>query len=203
MCSAIASQGIVINLAPTPSVIGNNSVCDQANEIYSTASAVGHTFNWTVNGGIILLGQGTNQITVHWNSPGARNVTVRETITATSAFADNTLLVDEHALPSNTLVVSDPITCIGSSANIIVQGGEAGTDYTLRLDPANTIVMNIHNGSFVNVTFTVIPSVTTTYNVYATNEYSCSMQLTDLSTVTINAVPVIGPVNSINSLNLR
>jgi len=202
-CSSTDNQNIVINIAPTPVVAGNNSVCDQTDEIYNTPSAVVHTFNWTVTGGIISLGQGTNQITVHWNLPGSRTVTVRETITSTGAFADNILSVDEHALPSAILPVSDPQTCIGIAANIIISGGEAGTDYTLRLHPVNTVVTTIHNGSAGNVTFTVSPIASTNYNVYATNEYGCSTQLTDLSTVTVNAVPVIGPVNSINNLTLR
>jgi hypothetical protein len=203
-CSTVVSQNIIINTAPTPLVTGNNSVCDQSDEIYTTAPAVGHTFNWTVAGGGITGGQGTNQITVHWNSPGlSRTVSVRETITATGAFADNTLSVDVQNLPSNSLVVSDPITCTGTAATIVVQGGEAGTDYALRLNSDNSIVTTVHNATAGDVSISVNPASNTVYNIYATNEYGCSIQLTDLSTVTVKSVPVIGPVSSINNLTLR
>ncbi|HEY4787124.1 MAG TPA: hypothetical protein VIH57_13795, partial [Bacteroidales bacterium] len=202
-CSASASRSIVINPAPTPLATGNISVCDEANEDYATAPAIGHTFTWTVSGGTIVSGQNTNQITVHWNSSGLQTVTVRETITATGAFADNTLTVDVHALPSGTLTVSNPQTCVGTSANIIVSGGEAGTDYTLRLNSNNTVITTVHNGSAGDVTITVNPASDIIYNILATNEYGCSTQLSDLSSVTVKSVPVIGPVNSINNLTLR
>ena len=202
-CATIVTQNIVITNAPTPLVLGNNSVCENSSEDYNTAPASDHSFLWTVGGGSIVSGQGTNRITVHWNAAGPGTVTVKETVKATGVSASNTLNVTIQSLPINSLTVTDTTaTCTGGALNVIVQNGEAGTDYTLRLNSDNSIVSTIHNASVGDVTFTVSPVTTTIYNVLVTNEYGCSIQLTDLSTVTILPVSV-GPIVSDQSLTRR
>jgi len=196
-------QNIVMSAAPTPLVVGNISVCNLANETYHTAPAVDHSFIWTITGGSVVSGQGTNQITVSWDTPGAGNVQVTEKVIASGVTGSNTLNVNIHSLPDNSLVVTDTATtCTGGALNIKVKLGEANTDYTLRLNTTNAIVSTIHNTLSGDVIFTVSPIVTTVYNVLAVNAFGCSQMLTDLSNVTLTP-PVIVPVQSDQSLIRR
>ena len=196
-------QNIVIAAAPAPIVVGNNSVCDLADENYRTAPAIDHSFIWTIIGGSISSGQGTNQITVNWDTPGDGSVQVTEKVIATGVTGSNTLNVTVHSLPDNTLTVTDTtITCTGAALIIKVKRGEANTDYTLRLNSTNTIVSTKHNTLSGDVIFTVSPIVTTVYNVLATNSFGCAQVLNDLSNVTLTP-PVIVPVQSDQSLIRR
>lgn len=202
-CLMTDIQNIVISNAPTPLIVGNNSVCFGIVENYRTAPAVDHTFIWTVTGGSVTTGQGTNQISVNWDNPGAGSVTVVERVIATGVSGSNTLNITVHSLPDNSLVVTDTsTTCTEGALVIKVKNGEVNTDYTLRLNSNNSTISTIHNASLGDVAFTVSPVVTTIYNVLAVNQYNCSSVLTDLSNVSLTP-PLIAPVQSDQSLMRR
>lgn len=55
------------NLAE-PVITGPSSVCLNGDYTYSVEETSGITYNWIVTGGSIVTGQGTHQITVHWNN---------------------------------------------------------------------------------------------------------------------------------------
>ena len=61
----------------------------------------------------------------------------------------------------------------------------------MRLNSDNSLVgASVSSGPGGDVTLNAIPSASEDYNVLATNEYTCSTQLTDISSVTVNALPV-------------
>ncbi|OWY25089.1 hypothetical protein C7N43_17605 [Sphingobacteriales bacterium UPWRP_1] len=61
----------------TPVISGNVTVCQNVSDVYSVpAGPPGATYTWTVNGGVITAGQGTNSITVLWNAGVAGTVNV-------------------------------------------------------------------------------------------------------------------------------
>ncbi|OWY21979.1 PKD domain-containing protein [Sphingobacteriales bacterium UPWRP_1] len=65
---------------PVPVITGSNTVCSNASEVYSTPPGPpGTTYVWTVSGGTILSGQGTNSILVQWNTGTAGTVQVHQT----------------------------------------------------------------------------------------------------------------------------
>lgn len=71
---------ILVNPAPTPVVSGNTSVCtgDEAN--YNAGYSTGSTYQWSVTGGTIISGQGSDNISVLWGgNPGTGEVVVTET----------------------------------------------------------------------------------------------------------------------------
>src|SRR5690606_5464201 len=79
-----ADYNVTINANPTPVISGNNSVCaNQVGVVYSTPAAADRTYNWTVNGGVITSGTGTNSITVTWGAAGAGTVQLEEIINTT------------------------------------------------------------------------------------------------------------------------
>ena len=55
---------------PTPEISGLDMVCKEEEVDYSTDENAGNTYEWTVTGGEITIGEGTHQITVLWGAPG-------------------------------------------------------------------------------------------------------------------------------------
>ena len=53
-------------------IVSNN----QTGVIYSTPNIPGHTYLWSVTGGVIVSGGNTNQISVNWGVVGAGSVSV-------------------------------------------------------------------------------------------------------------------------------
>ncbi|WP_348714254.1 VCBS domain-containing protein, partial [Tenacibaculum sp. 190130A14a] len=90
----------------------------------------------------------------------------------------------------DTLAVSDDTICVGGTGDIIVSNSILGRNYQLRLESNDSNVGAAIAGTGGNITFNVTPSVTTIYNVLVSNG-SCSEELTDKSTVTVNADPSI------------
>ncbi len=70
---------ITITMVPTPEITGLTLVCDEDEAEYSVEENAGSTYEWTVTGGEITGGSGTNIITVLWASPGTGIVDVTET----------------------------------------------------------------------------------------------------------------------------
>jgi hypothetical protein len=107
-CFTIQPVVVTVNPLPTPVVTGPSPVCVSVagnTSTYSTPNVAGHTYNWTVVGGTIATGQGTNTITVTWTTAGAGTVSVTETITASGCTGSNTLNVTVNPKP-----VTSPIT---------------------------------------------------------------------------------------------
>ncbi|PSJ74815.1 hypothetical protein C7N43_22065 [Sphingobacteriales bacterium UPWRP_1] len=64
---------------PAPVITGNNTVCGNTTEVYTTpAGPPGTTYVWTVTGGTIISGQGTNTVTIQWNNGTTGTVTVAQ-----------------------------------------------------------------------------------------------------------------------------
>ena len=68
------------NVAPQV-VTGSSSPSSFANSTYTCVNNVGSTYNWTVNNGTIVNGQGTNSIEILWGTEGVGSVSVVETTT--------------------------------------------------------------------------------------------------------------------------
>jgi len=98
--------------------------------IYSTPNIPGHTYSWTVTGGVIGSGAGTNQITVNWGNVGVGTVTVTETNPAASCFANASITVAVQPLLIAYLYYTNT-SCYGD----IISFWDASV-----ADPANPIV---------------------------------------------------------------
>lgn len=68
------------NCILTPVITGDSNVCSNETAIYTAPVYTNAGYTWTVIGGNILTGQGTNQITVSWNNgiTGAVSLVVQE-----------------------------------------------------------------------------------------------------------------------------
>jgi hypothetical protein len=104
-CASTTTLTITVNPLPTPVITGPAPVCQTIGtnySTYSTPAVAGHTYTWTVTGGTIVSGQGTNSITVNWIIVGPGNVSVTETITSTTCNAGATKPVTINPKPITT-----------------------------------------------------------------------------------------------------
>ena len=70
-CGTGGSEGALIVMVytqPTPLIEGDDLVCQNADGEYSVAFSEYSTYEWTVDGGDITSGQGTNELTVYWTA---------------------------------------------------------------------------------------------------------------------------------------
>jgi len=70
-CGTGGSEGALVVMVysePNPVIAGDNLVCQLAEGEYSVAYSEYSTYEWTVEGGEITSGQGTNEITVYWTA---------------------------------------------------------------------------------------------------------------------------------------
>ncbi len=103
--SAPRNLNITVNPLPSPSISGDATACERETKLYSTA-ATGNNFTWSVTLGTIDAGQGTDQITLTWDTllpigtlSATGTVEVTETIPATSCQSTTSLNVTIYRVP--------------------------------------------------------------------------------------------------------
>ncbi|MBL4705155.1 MAG: hypothetical protein JKY54_11575 [Flavobacteriales bacterium] len=77
-CGGLLSMPVTIHVLPTSAIVGASVVAiNTIGEIYMVTSTPGYTYTWTITGGTISFGAGTDSITVDWGgTPGGGNVQV-------------------------------------------------------------------------------------------------------------------------------
>jgi hypothetical protein len=102
--AAVSSKTLTINASPNTNVEGETVVCAMTNGVlYSTELNTGNTYEWTVAGGTIESGAGTNQITVNWNSDASGVVTVSEN-TQQNCMVTHTRSVSINPIPATSVI---------------------------------------------------------------------------------------------------
>lgn len=76
-----ASDSIEIYVvdSPTPSISGLDLVCQSSVTEYETEGTVGNLYSWNVLGGEVIIGTGTNIVTILWGNPGTGYISLLET----------------------------------------------------------------------------------------------------------------------------
>jgi gliding motility-associated-like protein len=75
-------NGTNITIYPLPMTSGITpvtAVCVGDNQVYSVTATAGSTYNWSVTGGTVIAGAGTNSVTINWTTAGVQTITVTET----------------------------------------------------------------------------------------------------------------------------
>jgi len=75
---ASPALSILVKATPHPVIGGYSIVCQYDLADYETANTPGSTYHWTVTGGTIFSGQGTNLVRIHWGGPGTGTLKVVE-----------------------------------------------------------------------------------------------------------------------------
>ncbi len=122
-CTGSATLNVSVNAQGAPQITGTTSVCKGASTAtYTTASGMSD-YTWTVAGGTITNGAGTNEITVTWNSTtqSGNQVNVKYKTTSGSPFTDvSTFGVEVKQAPSVSNILVDALYCSGSQLNLTV-----------------------------------------------------------------------------------
>ncbi len=70
---------VIVNSVPLPVISGETTVCVNDETTYSADPHPGSIFTWTITGGSLVSGQGSNEILVHWEISGNGSIEVSET----------------------------------------------------------------------------------------------------------------------------
>jgi len=73
---------VTVDEIPQPEIMGEEFVFQNTTHMYSADDHAGATYAWTVTGGTIDAGQGSNEITVSWGGPGTGYINLTETSAA-------------------------------------------------------------------------------------------------------------------------
>ncbi|TAG44324.1 MAG: BspA family leucine-rich repeat surface protein [Cytophagia bacterium] len=182
-CAIAVAQNIVINALPTSTIIGNNIVCANSPQIYSVTNVVGNIYSWTITGGVISNGQGTNTIDVIWGVTGIGNVSVLETITATGCLATTNQNITINALPTPT-IAGNNIVCANSS-QIYSVTNVVGNAYLWTI--TGGIINSGQGTNEINVTWDIAGAGTLQLTETITTT-GCS-SVSPNTNITINALP--------------
>lgn len=74
-CDSTITYNVFVDSIPTGNITGDNPVCaGSSGNIYQTAYNSLYTYTWTLSGGTINSGAGTNSISVTWPNAGVGNM---------------------------------------------------------------------------------------------------------------------------------
>jgi hypothetical protein len=93
-CSATSSNytATLSSITNPPTITGPNTVVAYATHTYAVSQTANHTYQWTVAGGALMTGQGTNVVSILWSNAASGSIQVVESNGTCSE--DDTLLVD-------------------------------------------------------------------------------------------------------------
>jgi subtilisin-like proprotein convertase family protein len=195
-CTQTNSLSVTINPNPTPSITGSTAVCTtNTGYVYSVTSVAGNTYSWTVTGGTITAGAGTNSITVTWGAAGTGTVAVTQTTTATGCATTVSSSINIQILPTATSAVVEPVTCASENGQInLTLGGAAGPYTYAWTGTGNGLTATTQNQAAVSTGF---------YNVTVTAANGCTTSLTNIVVAGPGGCficPTIGSIAATNTI---
>ncbi|MDQ3073537.1 MAG: PKD domain-containing protein, partial [Bacteroidota bacterium] len=188
-CDSIVSFEVTIQPKPVTSISGKTEVCqNQPGLTYSAVYEAGSTYQWTINGGYIANGAGTNNITVNWGKSGIGTVTLK---LINYLGCDTTI-----SLP--VAIQARPMPVINGPANVCA--GSVDVIYSVPVSPGSSYYWEIEGGNFKGNNITAQVSVDWftegihTLRLKETNSLGCDT-MTNVQ-VSVNPLPVpkiVGP----------
>jgi len=187
-CPALSATvyNVTVNPLPVPTIAGPNPACSSfPGLVYSTQTGM-NGYVWTITaGGTITAGQGTNAITVTWNTTGAQSVSVNYTNSngcTAPAPVVYPVTVNSGAAPTIT-----------GTTNLCVNSGY----YTYTTQPNMTAYnWNISSGGVINygsgtnaITVSWIASGAQWVSVNYTNPAGCTSPSPTQLNITVNPLP--------------
>lgn len=93
---------------PTPNISTSDTFLIYKEGTFTTPYYLGNDYLWELDGGVITAGQGTNTITVYWDTPGDKNVSVTENNGVVTETTSTTQLIPTPYISINqnhTLII--------------------------------------------------------------------------------------------------
>jgi len=128
-CSATDTIFVTVDSVPVTSPItGNDPVCAyDVGSVYFVTPSIGN-YTWTVTGGVISSGQGTDVISIDWDSAGTGTITVIDTNASGCAGPLQTFTVTINPLPVPSLIFGPDTVCENSISSYFIIPS-AGSSY--------------------------------------------------------------------------
>ena len=139
-CTDTASITVVVNPVPATSIICCDSVVCENDPVtqYSVGPPSSNNYNWNVSGGIIVVGQGQDNVFVNWNSVGLASISVLETTALGCSGPLQSLNVIINPLPSAPIVTGPDTVCSDEIATYFVSAN-AGSTYIWSIFGGNLV----------------------------------------------------------------
>ena len=192
-CNGISDTLLVtIHARPVTSTIsGTFGLCAFDSEnIYSVVQNSGSSYLWTVSGGSIVQGNGSNSIHVNWGQAGTETLAVTETnlTGCTGLRVDTTIII--YTVPQSMFNATFEPTCAGLEASLVDASVNGSSSVWLFGDGTQLADTNIFPSEIVTH---IYPYGSTSQISLITTNYICSdtMQL---------QVPPIGLEDALDSL---
>lgn len=176
-----------MNLAPSPTVNGTNTVCANTSATYSVLANKGHTYAWTLSGGGAPLSGSGSSFTVNWASDTLQQtywVKVVETNPLTSCSTADSIQVTVRAQP-NPKIVGDTLVCANSRRIYSVKNFSALHTYNWEVT-GGVIVLKANDDS--NITIDWAGTGSGTIKLTETDANGCSNSKTEI--ITLSALPI-------------
>jgi trimeric autotransporter adhesin len=176
---------VTINELPVPVVSGPVSMCQNTTGNVYTTDAGMTNYVWTVTGGTITAGAGTNSITVTWTATGAQSVNVNY------ANANGCSAVSPVSFPVEVLTLPVPVI---SGANVACESS-AYLDYTTEAGMTNYVWDLTPNSGTITQTGTNMVTIfwnaagSKWVSVSYTNANGCTAATPTVYNVTVNPLP--------------
>lgn len=188
------TKTVTVIVTPTqPSaIVGNVSVCN-GNENYSITNQPNVTYNWSLNGGGTITGNGSNA-TVNWNSAGTYTISVIAN-TQCGASLPRTLSVTVNDVPTQPQVtLGDTLVCLGSKLYTV--NLQSGVSYNWQLSGGGTI-NPANNNATINWT------TAGNHTITVTPSSSCGSGQSRIINVSVNTTPnTIAQISGSNTVCL-
>ncbi|MDX9773080.1 MAG: PKD domain-containing protein [Bacteroidales bacterium] len=191
--SISGSATVTVNPLPVPTISGSSSVCLFSTHTYTTEAGMSG-YNWVVSaGGTINSGNGTNSVSVTWNTAGTRSLTVTYTNTnsCTGTSPAYTVLVGDS--PTGATFTGIDV-CAGSASSIRVTISGGAPDYTILIpEYSATPISNYVSGTDIDLG--ILPVGPHTYNLTSAKDF-CGIDVPGIPksvTINVNPIPVITP----------
>lgn len=130
-CSNSSVLPVTVNPRPGISqpitISGLSTVCQGTTGVSYSTEINKSGYNWTITGGTINSGQGTNTVSVTWQSSGTINVTYSNAYCSAANPASKSVTV--NPLPT-VIAGSDSPRCYGMNLNLSSSGSSGGDQYT-------------------------------------------------------------------------
>jgi gliding motility-associated-like protein len=130
-CSAQHTYPVIINLKPHPQLTGDAVGCvgTSLNQ-YSTEAQSMYAYNWSVQGGAIVSGNGTSNINVYWSNPGTNYVTITVSNTSTGCDSTVTIPITVEAMPHPMILTSGSAGCAPHNVDFTGSPSNSSYNYT-------------------------------------------------------------------------
>jgi uncharacterized protein (TIGR02145 family) len=192
-CTAVSptSYAVTVYNLPVPVISGNNKICTGSTGIIYTTQAGMTNYSWSISvGGTITAGGSAsdNTVTVTWNTPGAKTVSVNfndpNGCTAVSATSYS-VTVDPLPIPT---ISGNNTLCAGTTG--VVYTTQAGmTNYAWTISAGGTITAGgSTSNNTVTVTWNTAGAQTVMINYHDLN--GCTAVAPSVFPVMVNPLPI-------------